>query len=358
MGYTIMFKHSVPKSLSAAAVLALAAAAFAGNPKAIRLGFTGNKYDKPYTTGIPGFVQEKQALEQEFAKEGIKIEWSFFKGTGPAVNEAVANGKLDIAGYGDLPTLIGRAGGLPTKVIIPSSVLSGKNYVLVNVNSSFRNLADLKGKRITFQKGTYLHLLWDRLVRAELGLKEKDFKIYSLTGGDQEVALASGSADAFLGTSLDLVDRGVARILYTIDFEKNPELSNFGNIVATESFIKDHPDLVQRVVNAYVRVAKEVLLKDSREEFVRIGTKNGTSERTSRLNLTAKLEFAYAPVFDAYYYQRLQASIDDAKEWKLIRKAVDPKDWVDARFLDKAVRDEGLEERWTALRKVGDVSVR
>lgn len=341
-----------------AALLALAAGAFAENPKVIRLGYTGNKYDKPYTTAISGFVQEKQALEQEFAKDGIKIEWSFFKGTGPAVNEAVANGKLDIAGYGDLPTLIGRAGGLPTKVIIPSSVLSGKNYVFVNVNSTFKTLADLKGKRITFQKGTYLHLLWDRLVETDLGLKEKDFKIYSLTGGDQEVALASGSADALLGTSLDLVDRGVARILTVIDFEKRPELSNFGNIVATESFIKKHPDLLQRVVNVYVNVAKEVLRDDNREEFIRIGTKNGTSERSSRQNLTAKLEFAYAPFIDEYYYKRLQASIDDSRKYGLIRREVKARDWVDATFLDKAVRDAGLYERYSQLRRTGDVSAR
>lgn len=346
------------RRLVPAALLALAAGAFAENPKVIRLGFTGNKYDKPYTTGIPGFVQERQALEQEFAKDGIKIEWSFFKGTGPAVNEAVANGKLDIAGYGDLPTLIGRAGGLPTRVIIPSSVQSGKNYVLVNVNSAYKSLADLKGKRITFQKGTYLHLLWNRLVEADLGLKEKDFKIYSLTGGDQEVALASGSADALLGTSLDLVDRGVARILYTIDFEKRPTLSNFGNIVATESFIKNHPDIVQRIVDVYVKVAKEVLRDDNREEFIRVGTKNGTSERSSRTNLTSKLEFAYAPVFDDFYYGRLKASIDDAKRYGLIRRDVDPKQWVDARFLDKAVRDNGLLARYSELRRVGEISAR
>ena len=47
-------------------------------------------------------------LDQEFKDQpDLKIEWSFFKGAGPAVNEALANNQLDFAIQGDLPEIIG-----------------------------------------------------------------------------------------------------------------------------------------------------------------------------------------------------------------------------------------------------------
>ena len=67
----------------------------AENPKVIRLGLVGNAYGKPYTSGPQGYVNDRGLLEKEFAKDGIRIELSYFKGAGPAVNEALASGLAD-----------------------------------------------------------------------------------------------------------------------------------------------------------------------------------------------------------------------------------------------------------------------
>ncbi len=57
-------------------------------------------------------VHLRGLLEQEFKNDGIKVEGTFLRGAGPAVNEVFANGLADVASYGDLPSTIGRAGGL------------------------------------------------------------------------------------------------------------------------------------------------------------------------------------------------------------------------------------------------------
>jgi sulfonate transport system substrate-binding protein len=88
------------KSFFAVATLSLAAVhAYADKPAVIRIGIAqqGNG-DLPTFGGSPAAtVQLQQSLEKEFAADGIKVEWLFFKGAGPAVNEAIANKSLGFA---------------------------------------------------------------------------------------------------------------------------------------------------------------------------------------------------------------------------------------------------------------------
>ena len=71
--------------------------------------------------GSPGgVVRVNQWLEQAFAADGVKVEWLFFKGAGPAVNEALSNRQIDFAYQGDLPQVVGRANGLKTKLLLVS----------------------------------------------------------------------------------------------------------------------------------------------------------------------------------------------------------------------------------------------
>src|SRR4051812_18966625 len=68
-------------------------------PTVIRIAFSG--------TGIGGRPQVEGSyiatahargmLEEEFRKDNIQIQWYFFKGAGPATNEAFANHQIDFA---------------------------------------------------------------------------------------------------------------------------------------------------------------------------------------------------------------------------------------------------------------------
>lgn len=332
------------------AFTALAVVAHAANyPKVIRLGWVGNKYNKAFTGGVVGYAQETQAWEKEFAKEGIKIEWSFFTGTGPAINEAIANGKIDFASSGDLPSTAGRANGLPTRVIVGGGAGGGTRYILVGANSTIRKPADLKGKRITFQKGTYAHLGWLRYARDILHIDgNKDTKIISLTGGDQDVALASGGADAIYGGGLDLVDRGVARILDTISDESTPTVAlNAGSTYTTQKFIDQYPDVVYRWVKVYLKIADQIDRKDQKALLRRLGTKSGTALKNVIASESDDPRYSDLPIFDDLYRISVEKAIKDEVAFKLIRKPFDVAgSWWDRRFYDRAFAELGLGAKW------------
>ena len=140
------------------AALALAAASLAApgsaaraeeKPAVIRIGFAGvGAGGRPVAGGNPTAIAvDHGALEAEFKADGIVVKSTYFTGAGPAVNEALANGQLDFAQQGDLPALVAKAGGLPTKLVLAQTRFDAI-YVNVPASSSARSLEDLKGKRI------------------------------------------------------------------------------------------------------------------------------------------------------------------------------------------------------------------
>ncbi len=101
--------------------LCLAASPAGAEPLTIRFGFASVGVDsKPFTGGTPASTAHAGHYVDDALKDepDIKVEWYFFKGAGPAVNEAIANGQLDFAWQGDLPSVIGRASGLKTKILL------------------------------------------------------------------------------------------------------------------------------------------------------------------------------------------------------------------------------------------------
>ncbi|MGL4605632.1 MAG: nitrate ABC transporter substrate-binding protein, partial [Iodobacter sp.] len=103
--------------LAVLALTLISAASWADPAKVIRIGVaTTGTGGRPVFGGASiASANVRGLLEEEFKKDGIKVEWNFFKGAGPAVNEAIANKLLDFAWQGDLPAIVGKSGGLKTK---------------------------------------------------------------------------------------------------------------------------------------------------------------------------------------------------------------------------------------------------
>jgi sulfonate transport system substrate-binding protein len=330
---------------------ALASASYAAStaPREIRLGVVGNPFDKPIATGILGYAQEHRLFETEFAKDGIAVKWDFYKGTGPAINEGLANGGVDITSYGDLPGILGKAGGIDTRLVAPGSV--GQNiYVAVPPKSTVKSLLELRGKRIGYLKGTYLHLSWVRLVRS-LGLSEKDFKVFNLSQTEGAAALQGAQIDAYVGVStfLDLADRGGARILYASNTgdAKAREIQGFSVVVASRRFANEHPDLLQRWVNVYVRAAVAALDENRREDWIKLAAKPGYAQAEIRRDLADNsLAEQNAPVFDERYLAKLRLGVKASLDAGLIRREIDIPGWIDRGYLDKALRTEAAGVVW------------
>src|SRR4051812_32296235 len=153
--------------LWAALVISLtSASAHADAPSVIRIGFPGvGVGNRPIVGGSNiTTVHLRGLLEEEFKADGIQIKWNFLRGAGPALNELFANGLVDFGfGQGDLPSIIGRAGGLNTRVLAAAGIRQN-TYLAVPADSSIKTIQDLKGKKVAIFKGTNIQLAVARIL--------------------------------------------------------------------------------------------------------------------------------------------------------------------------------------------------
>jgi sulfonate transport system substrate-binding protein len=345
------------KRLSLLLVLAAVwvAPASAADPVTIRIG-TPDQSAGPTPSGgigIVTYLAGKQLFEQEFAKDGIRIEWTFFKGAGPAVNEALANKQLDVVYLGDLAAIIGRANGLATRFLVP--VRGNNAYLAVALGSDIKRLEDLKGKRLTVFKGTAYQLVLDRAL-AKVGLTERDLQVLNLDWSAASAALAAKQLDAnWAGLqAVTLQEKGLARIALSAR-DLGREYTVQSGLLAREEFINDHPEVVQRIVNVLVKAQLHLSQPEHLDEF--IGFASQRSGIPATLGQTEyggeDLKFRFSPLIDEFVVEGFRAAVAQAKELGLVRKSFEVEPWFEPKFVDKAVADLELQGTWPRYDRQG-----
>jgi sulfonate transport system substrate-binding protein len=343
------FGRSSLRLLALVSILAVGAGAAANAqeapPKVIRLAGPGNAEGKPFGTGTLGVLRVKAYLEQEFKPEGVSIEWQYPRGTGPAINEAFANSQLDFASYGGLPNIVGHGAGLRTKVL--ATYGTSPTYLVARSGSGIESIADLKGRRISVQRGTILELALGSILQRQ-GLSEKDVQIFDLITADQISALQSGDIDAVVGTSsvLPVVERGLAKVVFTTKGKLDPA-SNFGAFLVAEDFSRKYPQTTQRVLNNYVRAAYFGSQEENRGELYDIWARAGTSRAAVAADYDGEaLNDRSNPLLDAFFVGNVKRGIKFALDNKLIRQGFDINAWIDHAPLDSALDSLGYRGVW------------
>lgn len=345
---------NVLKTLAPLALLLSLGAQAAENPTVIRFGSpivgTGNRpvaYGSYYAT-----AQTKALFEQEFKKDGIRIEWNNFKGAGPAVNEAVANNLLDITWEGDLPALIGKAGGLNTRLILASGFLN--TYLVVPNNSTAESLEDLKGKKVAVFKGTAPQLSAAKIL-AEHNLKERDFRTISMDGNTATAALTTGDVDAiWTGSSAyQLVDRGVGKIVLDTR-DRSYELASQGFVLANEQFEQKYPHIVQRIVNVLVKEAVWSSEAANKSKVLQLWAKSGIPYSSLARDIEGiDLKRAQSPLLDPFFLANIKRNAEQAKKLNLLLGDVNIDEWQKPEYLQQALKEVGAEHYWTTYNAQG-----
>jgi sulfonate transport system substrate-binding protein len=137
----------VRAGVAAAALGFSGAPAFAESPKQIRIGYQKN--------GILVVARQQAVLEQHFKAAGGAIDWIDFP-SGPPMMEAMNAGSIDLGQVGDTPPIFAQSAGAKIVYVAGQPITNGQG-ILVKPNSAIRTLADLKGKRIGFTKGSSAH---------------------------------------------------------------------------------------------------------------------------------------------------------------------------------------------------------
>jgi sulfonate transport system substrate-binding protein len=196
-------------------------------------------------------LKQKGLLEKEFAKDGIAIVWVQSAGSNKAL-EFLNAGSIDFGSTAGSAALVARVNGNPIKSIY---VYSRPEWtaLVTSKDSKISTVADLKGKRVAVTRGTDPQIF---LVRALLdaGLSEKDITPVLLQHADGKTALIRGDVDAWAGLDPMMAQAEIedgARLFY-----RKPEANTWGILNVREQFLKDHPDIVRRVLAVYEEARK------------------------------------------------------------------------------------------------------
>jgi sulfonate transport system substrate-binding protein len=218
--------------------------------------------DKPKTINIDWatynpvsmLLKDRGLLEKEFAKDGIGIRWVQTLGSNKAL-EFLNAGSIDFGSTAGSAALVSKINGNPIKSIY---VYSRPEWtaLVTRKDTTVAKIEDLKGKRVAVTRGTDPHIF---LVRAlqQVKLTEKDITTVLLQHPDGKTALIRGDVDAWAGLDPMMAQAEVedgARLFF-----RNKEANTWGILNVREEFLKDHPDLVKRVLAVYEEARKESL---------------------------------------------------------------------------------------------------
>jgi len=194
-------------------------------------------------------------------EEGLDIEVIDFKSSSDE-NQAIAAGSLDGGNVGALGTNVLFTKGVPV-VIISGTVRGGSDFV---VSKAIQSLQDLQGKKIGATKGATSEIL------AKYQLKKAGISAtwINLPHAQMAIALAQKDVDAiaagepWAGLA---VSKGIGKRLLGFNVYDSPAREVSGAFVLSQKLIKENPETVQKLVNAFVKAVNFANTK--REEYIK-----------------------------------------------------------------------------------------
>ena len=232
-------------SLGTAAVAAVPLHARAeASVKEIRVGYQKN--------GVLVIARQQATLEKHFKPQGIDVKWVEFS-SGPPMMEAMNVGSVDYGAVGDSPPVFAQAAGAAIVYAAGQPITNGQG-ILVPQNSPIKTIAELKGKRIGFTKGSSAHNIMVQTLE-KAGLTYADITPVYLTPPDAGPAFANGSIDAWaiwdpyfaIGET-----KQNGRIL--INASEVTKTNSF--YIANRDFARNHGPVLQQIIDVTTSTAK------------------------------------------------------------------------------------------------------
>jgi len=256
-------------------------------------------------------------------EEGLDIEVIDFKSSSDE-NQAIAAGSLDGGNVGALGTNVLFTKGVPVK-IISGTVRGGSDFV---VSSSVQTVKDLEGKKIGATKGATSEILakfqmkkagvtstWINLPHAQLAIAMAQKDVDAIAAGEPWAGIA--------------VSKGIGKRLPGFNVYDSPARAVSGAFVLSEKLIRESPDTVQKLVNAFVKAI--VFSNKKQDEYIKHAVeKLKISEEEVRIALkNSEITYQVFP-------EEWPALAGMAKELGYIQEVADYSKAFDLTFLEKA----------------------
>lgn len=155
--------------------------------KVIRIGY--QKY------GNVILLKAKGTLEPKLEAIGYKVTWAEFP-FGPPLLEAINAGAIDFGHTGEAPPVFAQAAGSAIVYVAHEPPAPGGEAILVPKDSPIKSVAELKGKKVAYAKGSNANYFAVKALE-KAGVKYAEFEPVHLAPADARAAFESGKVDAW-----------------------------------------------------------------------------------------------------------------------------------------------------------------
>lgn len=234
-------KLSLGAAAAALPALRVSGALAAPAPRVLRIG---------NQKGALSLLKGRGSLEKRLAPLGVGVTWTEFN-AGPVQLEALNVGSIDFGDVGDAPPIFAQAAGAPLAYVAATLPRPQSEAVIVPRNSALRDVADLKGKRVAFNKGSNVHFFLVQLLRKH-GLDYGDIRPVFLAPADARAAFENGSIDAWV-----IWDPFFAAAQATLGARVLADASgvdgNRGFYFSSQNYVRQNPDVIRIVIDEIVK---------------------------------------------------------------------------------------------------------
>jgi len=174
-------------ALAAGLPFASLAQAQTAPPREFRIGFQ--------KSGPLLVAKQNRDFERALNPLGVEVSWREFT-YGPPLLEALNVGSIDIGAVGDAPPIFAQAARARLLYIAATPSRGATQAILVPEGSPLRSVAELKGRRLAYARGSSAHSLAVAAVE-QAGLAWSDIVPVELPPADAGAAFARGNVDAW-----------------------------------------------------------------------------------------------------------------------------------------------------------------
>lgn len=282
-------------AFSAVSVFGSGTQAFAQTvPKEVRIGWQKG-------SAIQVLTRKQQVIEQRLKHLGVdSVKWVEFQ-FGPPMLEALGAGAIDLGSVGDTPPIFAQAGG--AHLVYAAATPSAQHAVLVPKHSPLKTVADLKGKKVAFGKGSSAQNVTVKAL-AVAGLTLKDIEPTYLSPADATAAFNGGNIDAW--TVWDPY-YAIAETRYdarVIADTSDKRLASSSYYIAHKDFAHKHPTVLSAVLDEVRKVT--ITAGQNRGELAALAAEaTGIDVKAWQIAFN-RAEFTLGPVTEAHIAQQQQ----------------------------------------------------
>lgn len=300
--------------LAAAAALAPVPIFAQERLKELRIG-----YQK---AGLPVVARQRGAVEKKLSDQGIAVRWVEFT-AGPPLLEAMNVGSVDVGWTGDAPPIFAQAAGAAIVYVAALPSNGAGEAVIVKKDSPIRGLAELKGKKVGFTKGSSSNNL-TVVALEKAGLAYSDITPIYLSPADAAAAFARDSIDAWtIWDPFLAIAQGRHEIRSLVTSKEALNVKTY--FLANRGFAAKYPNVLNDTVAGLAEAARWA---DANRTEVAKALADVTGVEFSAQKLAAdRTDFGIGPITDEIVASQ-QATADRFHKLGLIPRAIVVRDAI------------------------------